>query len=87
LYAVGGIDDSARGPSFGGAQLEDFWQRRYLQPSDAYSPDWDVRGTVLDLTLYYRLGMRLAQSHRFPNWYASSEFRAERERSREGSTD
>jgi Zn-dependent M28 family amino/carboxypeptidase len=87
LYAIGGVDDAARGPSFGGAQLEDFWRHRYADPSDAYSPDWDVRGTVEDLTLYYQLGLRLAQSHRFPNWYSASEFRAARERSREGSTD
>jgi Zn-dependent M28 family amino/carboxypeptidase len=87
LYAVGGVDDAARGPRFGGAQLEDFWRHRYADPSDAYSPDWDVRGTLEDLTLYYRLGLRLAQSHRFPNWYSASEFRAARERSREGSTD
>ena len=76
LYAIGGIDDSARGPRFGQAQLDDYLEHRYHQPEDAYSPDWDVRGTLDDLNLYYRVGMRLAQMHRFPNWYRGSEFRS-----------
>jgi Zn-dependent M28 family amino/carboxypeptidase len=87
LYAVGGIDDSARGPAWGQAQLDDYNAHRYHQPGDVYSPDWDLRGTVMDLRLYYRVGLRLAQTRRFPNWYSTSEFRAARERSREGLTD
>jgi Zn-dependent M28 family amino/carboxypeptidase len=84
LYAVGGIDDSARGPVYGQAQLDDYLEHRYHQPSDEYSPDWDVRGTLEDLRLYYEVGKRLAQTGRFPNWYPNSEFRAIRDRSRDG---
>jgi len=87
LYAVGGIDDAARGPAWGQAALDDYNAHRYHQPADGYSPDWDVRGTVMDLRLYYRVGLRLAQTRRFPNWYSNSEYRAARERSREGMTD
>lgn len=83
LVAMGGVDDSARGPSFGQAQLDDYYQHRYHRTSDQYSDAWDVRGTIEDLTLYYRIGMRLSQTRRFPAWYAASEFRAARERSRE----
>jgi len=83
LFAIGGVDDSARGPLFGQAQLDDYRERRYHQPGDVYSPDWDVRGTLDDLNLYYRIGMRLAQMRRFPNWYRTSEFRNAQGRGRE----
>lgn len=87
LFAIAGTDDSARGPAYGQAQLDDYYAHRYRRPSDRYSEDWDVRGMIEDLTLYYRVGMRLAQTRRFPNWFTSSEFRAARERSRENATD
>jgi Zn-dependent M28 family amino/carboxypeptidase len=75
LYAKAGIDDSARGPVWGQAQLDDYLAHRYHQPSDKYSADWDVRGTLDDLRLYYEVGNRLAHSRRFPRWYPNSEFR------------
>jgi Zn-dependent M28 family amino/carboxypeptidase len=75
LYAKGGLDDSARGPVRGRAQLDDYMAHRYRQPSDQYSPDWDVRGAIDDLTLYYAVGNRVARSRRFPRWYPNSEFR------------
>jgi len=74
LYVKAGIDDSARGPAWGRAQLDDYMAHRYRQPSDRYSEDWDVRGAVDDLTLYYEVGGRLASTRRFPRWYPSSEF-------------
>ncbi|MFI4890405.1 MAG: M28 family peptidase [Steroidobacterales bacterium] len=75
LFAVGGADDAARGPQWGQAQIDDYYQHRYHRPGDAYSPDWDLRGTATDLRLYYRVGVMLAQGGRFPNWYHNSEFR------------
>ena len=74
LYLRAGIDDSARGPAWGQAQLDDYMAHRYRQPSDKYTEDWDVRGAVDDLTLYYEVGDRLARTRRFPRWYPSSEF-------------
>jgi len=83
LVAMGGVDDSARGPIWGQAQLDDYYAHRFRRTSDQYSDAWDVRGTLEDLTLYYRVGLRLSQTRRFPNWFAASEFRAARERSRD----
>lgn len=74
LYFQSGIDDSARGPAWGQAQLHDYMTHRYHQPDDKYSPDWDVRGTLDDLRLYYAVGNRLARTRRFPRWYPGSEF-------------
>ncbi len=74
LYFGAGIDDSARGPAWGQAQLEDYMAHRYRRPSDKYTEDWDVRGAVDDLALYYEVGDRLARTRRFPRWYPNSEF-------------
>ena len=79
LYERGGIDDTARGPVWGRAQLDDYIAHRYRQPSDQYSPDWDVRGALDDLTLYYGVGLRVANTRRFPRWYPNSEFRVSRD--------
>jgi Zn-dependent M28 family amino/carboxypeptidase len=79
LYEQGGLDDSARGPNWGRAQLDDYMAHRYHQPGDQYSPNWDVRGAIDDLALYYDVGSRVARSRRFPRWYPSSEFRISRD--------
>jgi Zn-dependent M28 family amino/carboxypeptidase len=79
LYAKGGLDDTARGPVWGRARLDDYMAHRYHQPSDQYTPDWDVRGAVEDLTLYYDVGNRVARTRRFPRWYPNSEFRVSRD--------
>jgi Zn-dependent M28 family amino/carboxypeptidase len=78
LYAQAGIDSAARGPVWGKAHIADYFANRYRQTSDQYSSDWDVSGAVADLNLYYQVGLRLANSRRFPRWYSNSEFRAPR---------
>lgn len=85
LYAVAGIDDAARGPAYGQAQLDDYYAHRFRRPADRYSEDWDVGGAVDDLSLYYSVGMRIALMRRFPRWYPSSEFSASHRHPREGS--
>lgn len=75
LYARAGIDDSARGPQWGRSLIDDYLAHRYHQPGDRYSGDWDVRGTLDDLRLYYEVGNRLARSRHYPRWYPGSEFR------------
>lgn len=76
LYAVAGIDDSARGPAYGRARRQDFLARNLWQTSDQYGSDWDVRGAVDDLTLCYDVGLNVARNLRFPRWKPNSEFRA-----------
>jgi Zn-dependent M28 family amino/carboxypeptidase len=87
LYLQAGIDNAARGPVWGKAQIEDYFARRFRQPSDQYAADWDVGGPVIDLMLDYRLGMRIASSRRFPRWYPNSEFRGSHHRANPSSDD
>jgi Zn-dependent M28 family amino/carboxypeptidase len=78
LLAQSGLDNAARGPAWGRAQREDFLANRDHQPTDVYSPDWNVVGALDDLTLYYEVGLRVAASRRFPRWYPNSQFRGSR---------
>jgi Zn-dependent M28 family amino/carboxypeptidase len=80
VYTQAGIDSAARGPVWGKAQIEDYFARRFRQPSDQYAADWDVGGAVTDLNLDYQLGIRIASARRFPRWYPNSEFRASHHR-------
>ncbi|HEX3847236.1 MAG TPA: M28 family peptidase, partial [Steroidobacteraceae bacterium] len=78
LFVRAGLDDSARGPAYGRAQLDDYMQNRYRQPTDQYSADWDVRGALDDLKLYFEVGNRVARGRRFPRWLPNSEFHVSR---------
>lgn len=82
LYTKSGIDSPEHGADFGKRWLADYTAQRYHQPSDEYSPDWDVSGTLQDLEVYYDLGLGIANSSRWPNWRPESEFRAIRDQSR-----
>jgi Zn-dependent M28 family amino/carboxypeptidase len=78
LYVKSGVDDEARGPQWGQAQFEDYRAHRYRQVGDKYSEDWDLRGAVEDLELYRDVGLRLANTRRFPRWFPNSEFSGNR---------
>ncbi|MBD7940716.1 M28 family peptidase [Brevundimonas guildfordensis] len=52
----------------------------YHKPSDEWSPDWDLRSAVENLTLLYRLGLDLANGDEWPTWKPASEFGQVRER-------
>ncbi|MEY2919770.1 MAG: hypothetical protein RL261_1075 [Pseudomonadota bacterium] len=82
LYTKAGIDSPTQGADYGKRWLEDYTAKRYHKPSDEYSPDWDVSGTLQDLQLYYDVGLGIANSSRWPNWYPGVEFRAIRDKSR-----
>jgi Zn-dependent M28 family amino/carboxypeptidase len=82
LYTKSGIDSPTLGAEYGKLWLAEYTAKRYHQASDEYSPDWDVSGTLQDLQVYYDVGLGIANSSRWPNWRADSEFRAIRDQSR-----
>ncbi|MFO1394037.1 MAG: M20/M25/M40 family metallo-hydrolase [Steroidobacteraceae bacterium] len=82
LYAKAGVDSPEHGPDYGRQWIEEYTADHYHQPSDEYSPDWDVRGNLMDLAIYYDVGLALANSNRWPNWRTGTEFRAIRDQSR-----
>jgi Zn-dependent M28 family amino/carboxypeptidase len=71
---VGGV---AAGKAYSDMYIKD----RYHQPADEWSNDWDLSGMSADLGLLYGLGLDLANSRRWPEWQAGSEFKATRDAS------
>ncbi len=82
LYVKSGEDGITHSREWIAAQRDDYLARRYHKPADEYEPGWDVQGSLEDLRLLYEVGHRVANETRWPEWYAGSEFRAARERSR-----
>ena len=83
LYTKSGVDSPTLGADYGKRWLEEYTAKKYHKPTDEYSPDWDVSGTMQDLQLYYEVGLGIANSSRWPNWREDSEFRAIRDKSRQ----
>jgi Zn-dependent M28 family amino/carboxypeptidase len=77
----GGVDLVEGGREAGDRWVSDFTARCYHQPCDEWSPAWDLRGAAQDVSLAYRIGRALANSRAWPQWRATSEFRAVREQS------
>ena len=54
---------------------------RFHQPSDEWSRDLDFAAAARDVAIYYRVGLRLANSRDWPAWRPGTEFAALRARS------
>jgi Zn-dependent M28 family amino/carboxypeptidase len=77
----GGVDLVSGGRNAGDAWVEDYTAHCYHQTCDSWSRNWDLRGAAQDVDLFYRVGLDLGNSRRWPGWRASSEFKAIRDRS------
>ncbi len=81
LSPIGGHDLINGGAAAGQAISDDYREHRYHQPSDVWSPSWDLSGPVEDLDAYYEFGRDLADSPAWPDWYRDDEFRSTRDQS------
>jgi Zn-dependent M28 family amino/carboxypeptidase len=79
LYPDVGVDHVERGEAWTREQMDRYEAERYHKPSDAYEPEWDLRGAVQDLALIYRVGVRLTTEDAWPTWKDGSEFKATRD--------
>jgi Zn-dependent M28 family amino/carboxypeptidase len=77
----GGADLVSGGRAAGDAWVSDYTAHCYHQTCDDWSPLWDLHGAVEDVDLFYRIGLELANSRRWPEWRATSEFKAIRDAS------
>ncbi len=84
VYFEGGEDLITGGLAAGKKAADDYTENRYHGPKDEYDPKWDWAGVMADLRLYYRVGRMLAMTDAWPNWKEGDEFRAIRDKSREG---
>jgi Zn-dependent M28 family amino/carboxypeptidase len=56
------------------AARDEYTARRYHQANDEWSGDWDYRGQIQDLELYWTIARDLANSRDWPQWRPTSEF-------------
>ena len=84
VYFEGGDDLVTGGKAAAKAAAEDYEKNRYHAPGDEFDENWDWSGVMSDLKLYYRVGRMLAMTDAWPNWNEGDEFRAVRDKSRNG---
>lgn len=59
-------------------QFKEYNETRYHQPSDEYSPNWDLRGLVQQARLAFLCGLRVANAVETPQWNKGDEFESAR---------
>ena len=82
FYADPGVEYLDKPPGYGIEKRAEYTANDYHAVSDEVKPDWDLSGAVEDLNFMYRMGARLAGGGDWPEWSATSEFRAVREAQR-----
>ena len=82
MMSLAGASDMVDGSRAAGQRwVDDYTGKCYHQPCDAWTPDWNLDGAVMDIDLVRRIAVELAGSDRWPGWKDGSEFKAVRERS------
>ncbi len=73
---AGGSDLVEGGREAGDAWIAEYTGNCYHQTCDSWSPDWDLRGAVMDIELFHTIVRDLGDSKRWPQWKDGSEFKA-----------
>jgi Zn-dependent M28 family amino/carboxypeptidase len=79
-YFSEGTNFVGRPPGWGRAQIENWEKTNYHQPSDQYSPSWNLSGAVQDVRLDFWLGVKVANQDPMPEWKKGDEFEAARKK-------
>jgi Zn-dependent M28 family amino/carboxypeptidase len=80
LYFGTGIDHFEKGKEYGKSLQDDYVANYYHKPNEEYDPArWNLDGAVDDVQLLYHVGKSLANSDKWPQWKAGSEFKAVRD--------
>jgi Zn-dependent M28 family amino/carboxypeptidase len=79
LYPKKGYDDREKGVEYGMEKAMEYTKDHYHRVSDEYDLSWNVSGAMLDMELYFRTGLDVANSESWPNWREGTEFKAARD--------
>ncbi len=79
LYADPGNDHVTNGMTYGEDFASEYTKERYHKPGDEYDNSWDLSGIKQSSEILYELGLGMANSEDWPNWYEGTEFRALRD--------
>jgi Zn-dependent M28 family amino/carboxypeptidase len=78
---AGASDLKQGGRAAGQAWIDAYTGQCYHQACDAWDPSWNLAGAVQDIELVGTMAQELANSKRWPQWKAGSEFKAVRDKS------
>jgi len=81
LYAESGSDHRELGPDYIKIKSSEYLKNRYHTALDEIEDDWDLRGLVQDIEMYFAIGLDVADGDTWPEWYKGNEFRSVREHS------
>lgn len=82
MMGIAGASDMVDGGLVAGQKwVDDYTGKCYHQACDAWSPAWNLAGAVEDIAVMRDIGADLANSARWPDWKAGSEFKAIRDQS------
>jgi Zn-dependent M28 family amino/carboxypeptidase len=84
LYTKEALDHTEQGPDYIKAKLDEYLKIRYHTALDEIQDDWDLRGLASDIKLFFDIGLEVADSDIWPEWYEGNEFRSIREHSLAG---
>ena len=79
LNAGGGSAYIGKPADYSAQIREQYTSKHYHQPSDEYSSAWNLEGALEDLEILLRVGTRVANAERYPEWKPGTEFKARRE--------
>ncbi|WHI47843.1 M28 family metallopeptidase [Microbulbifer sp. VAAF005] len=83
LYFDSGSENHEHGREWAQSKDKEYLSQHYHKPGDEYDPNWNLKGAAMNLQLGLQLGLKLANSRDWPNWYEGNEFRAIRDASAE----
>jgi Zn-dependent M28 family amino/carboxypeptidase len=79
LYTDTGDEHLEFGAEYTRQKKDEYTAQNYHKPSDEYSEDWDLRGAVDDVRLFFMVGYMIANESTFPKWKEGTEFKAKRD--------
>lgn len=77
-----GVDFIDKPAGYGQQKRTEWIETLYHQPGDVVQDWWDLSGAAEDGRLLFAVGYRIANASAYPEWSASSEFKAVRDASR-----
>jgi Zn-dependent M28 family amino/carboxypeptidase len=77
-YFGSGMDFIGKPEGWGRQQREQWVAKHYHQPTDEFSPEWDLSGAEEDVRLFFLLGAHVARAPEMPRWNKGDEFEGPR---------
>jgi Zn-dependent M28 family amino/carboxypeptidase len=78
FYFRSGTEFVGRPAGWGQEQIDAYTELHYHQPSDEYSPDWNLDGMIEDAQFGFLAGLIVANAAAIPAWAPGDEFEAAR---------